>query len=188
MDLSPTPTITEKARQFAEVYHAKQVRKGTGEPYTRHLEEVVQILDEAGIDDVETRILAWLHDVVEDTDATFTDLHQTFGRHTSINVWWLTDTPKEFGNREIRKLIDAERMSKAPNACKAVKLADMISNMKTIVKYDRDFARVYLNEKDHLLHCLSKGLPSPYSRVNKLWQQAFDVWAKAKMELENGEH
>jgi guanosine-3',5'-bis(diphosphate) 3'-pyrophosphohydrolase len=65
----------EKARRFAELAHGLvlnsqgelgQRRKGTNEPYTKHLSEVAKLVAESGGDQAQVAA-AWLHDVVEDT-------------------------------------------------------------------------------------------------------------------------
>lgn len=58
------------ARVIAEHAHDKQKDK-QGSPYIDHVQRVVALADD-GTDDVET--VAWLHDVVEDSTWTLTDL------------------------------------------------------------------------------------------------------------------
>ena len=59
-------SLPRQARMFATAAHRaiEQKRKYTGKCYTVHLEEVAQIVEEAGGSD-EMVAAAWLHDVVE---------------------------------------------------------------------------------------------------------------------------
>ena len=60
----------------------------------------------------------------------------------------LTDISKPFdGNRKTRKEIDRRHLKFATPTAKTIKLADLIDNSKTIVKYDEKFAPVYMAEK-----------------------------------------
>jgi hypothetical protein len=61
-------------------------------------------------------------------------------------------------------------------ACKTIKLADLISNSKSILEHDKDFARVYIKEKELLLEVLTEG-------DTTLYAQAKDIVEKAKREL-----
>lgn len=60
--------IEALARRIAEEAHAGQVDKA-GEPYIGHVSRVA-----ARLDDPLDRAVAWLHDVLEDTDTTLLDL------------------------------------------------------------------------------------------------------------------
>jgi (p)ppGpp synthase/HD superfamily hydrolase len=73
-----TSEVEEHARLFAREAHAGQRNKHDGEPYIRHVERVVEHLRKMGADDI-TLAIAWLHDVVEDTDSTLDDVRNVFG-------------------------------------------------------------------------------------------------------------
>ena len=47
-------------------------------------------------------------------------------------------------------------MEKASPAAQSIKLADLISNSRSIAEHDKDFARIYLDEKERLLEILIK--------------------------------
>lgn len=135
----------------AETKHYGQTRKYTGEPYTNHLKEVADYVSEC-THDLNMICAAWLHDTLEDTDATETQLRALFGDVIVDYVIGLTDVSKlSDGNRALRKKIDAEHMWKQPTEVQIIKCADIISNTKSITEYDPDFARVYLREKQRLL-------------------------------------
>jgi (p)ppGpp synthase/HD superfamily hydrolase len=94
--------IVRKAQVYAMAAHAsvKQVRKYTGEPYIVHPAEVAKIVAGVPGSTPDMVAAAWLHDVVEDTGCTFTDIHMAFGIDIATLVGWLTDVSKpEDGNR-----------------------------------------------------------------------------------------
>jgi (p)ppGpp synthase/HD superfamily hydrolase len=101
---------------------------------------------------------AWLHDVVEDTGCTYTDIHMAFGADIAALVGWLTDVSQpQDGNRAVRKAIDREHTARAPAEAQTIKLADLISNSRSIMTHDPAFAKTYLEEKRLLLAVMTKG-------------------------------
>jgi guanosine-3',5'-bis(diphosphate) 3'-pyrophosphohydrolase len=159
--------IVEKARVFATAAHGAvaQLRKYTGEPYIVHPAEVVSIV--ASVDHTpEMLAAAWLHDTVEDTGVTIETIRAEFGTEVADLVGWLTDVSRpDHGNRAARKAVDRAHSAAAPAAAQTVKLADLISNTKSIMEHDQDFARVYLKEKAMLLEVMTKGDPSLIARA-----------------------
>jgi (p)ppGpp synthase/HD superfamily hydrolase len=168
--------IVERARIFATAAHAAvgQKRKYTGEDYIVHPTEVAGIVRDAGGTDAQIAA-AYLHDVVEDTGVTIEQIEREFGTEITELVSYLTDVSKPSdGNRKVRKTIDRKHTAKAPAAAKTVKLADLISNTQSIVKYDMNFAETYLEEKMELLSVLQHG-GDPV-----LWKQAHTLCKEGK--------
>jgi (p)ppGpp synthase/HD superfamily hydrolase len=154
--------IVEKARVFATAAHAAvgQTRKYTGEPYVVHPIEVSELV--ASVGGTEAMVAAaLLHDVLEDTEVTVDLLEEQFGSGVADLVLWLTDISKpEDGNRSTRKALDRQHSAAAPAAAQTIKVADLISNTRTIVEFDPGFARTYLEEKRLLLEVLTRANPT----------------------------
>jgi (p)ppGpp synthase/HD superfamily hydrolase len=151
--------MVEKARVFATAAHAAcgQLRKYTYEPYIVHPAEVVSIVKTVEHTD-EMLAAAWLHDVVEDTGVTLETVRVEFGAEVAELVGWLTDVSRpDHGNRAARKAIDRAHSAAAPAAAQTVKLADLISNTRSIMAHDEKFAKTYLEEKRLLLAVMTKG-------------------------------
>lgn len=162
--------LVHKAQVYAMAAHAsvKQVRKYTNEPYIVHPAEVARIVAGVPGSTPEMVAAAWLHDVVEDTGCTHTDIHLSFGPEVSALVSWLTDVSKpEDGNRAKRKAIDREHTAQAPAEAQTIKLADLISNSRSIMQYDPEFAKTYLAEKRMLLEVMTKGDPGLHAEASK---------------------
>lgn len=157
----------EHAEAFAKAAHRGQKRKYTGEPYWHHLEEVAQIVKDAG-GSVEMICAAWLHDTVEDCGTKVEQLRATFGDDVAEMVEALTDSTHDKGNRKTRKALDRARLAAASPEIQTIKLADMISNTSSIVERDPDFAVVYLREKAALLEVMTGGHPELYRRASEL--------------------
>lgn len=172
------------ARAFATGAHGAvgQKRKYTGEDYIVHPTEVAEIVAQY-MGTPEQIAAAFLHDVVEDTQVTHAKIKATFGEVVARYVFYLTDiSTKEDGNRRVRKAIDRAHIANAPPEAKMVKLADLISNTKSIVQYDPGFARVYLEEKRALLEVLAEGSEALHARALRILEESIE----ALKERENG--
>jgi (p)ppGpp synthase/HD superfamily hydrolase len=159
----------ERAKVFATAAHAAvgQTRKYTGEPYVVHPLEVASLVESVG--GTEAMVAAaLLHDVLEDTGVTFDLLVEQFGSEVAELVLWLTDVSKpEDGNRSTRKALDRQHSAAAPAAAQTVKVADLISNTRSIVAHDPGFAKVYLEEKRLLLDVLTGADPTLLTMARK---------------------
>lgn len=168
--------IVEKALEFATEAHEGQVRKYTGEPYINHPIDVAQIVSSVP-HTKEMLCAALLHDVIEDCGVTYDEIEEQFGEEIALMVNWLSDRSKPCdGNRAYRKEIDRVWISVADPKAKTIKLADLISNSKSILQHDKEFAKVYLKEKELLLEVLEEG-------DTTLWTLAFCIVRSGLEEL-----
>ena len=150
--------LVDRARVYATEAHQRinHRRKYNNEPYHVHLSAVARLVATV-TDDDEMLAAAWLHDTVEDTQATLEDIEAEFGVQVAELVEELTDVSKPGdGNRVRRKQIDRMHLAQASQRAKTVKLADLIDNCKDITRHDPRFAQVYL--------CLLYTSPSPRDR------------------------
>ncbi len=136
--LSYDPTADEALLDRAYVYamraHRNQTR-ASGDPYFSHPLEVAAILTELKLDDA-TIVTALLHDVIEDTDATKTEIDRLFGAEIGGLVDGLTKIKKL--DLVSKKAEQAENFRKLLIAISSdirvllVKLADRLHNMRTL--------------------------------------------------------
>lgn len=146
--------LTEYASSFAARAHEGQTRKYTGEPYINHPEAVAKIVEDHGGDE-EMIAAAWLHDVVEDTSWTLSDIREAFGDDVATLVDALTEkTTLVDGNRAKRKAMECERLSMVSDRAKTIKVADLLDNLISIVPHDPGFARVFFREASSLIQAL----------------------------------
>ncbi|MDE1153430.1 MAG: HD domain-containing protein [Micavibrio sp.] len=122
-----------RAMTFAAQKHTDQRRKGErAEPYVNHLIEVVDLLvQHTGGADIDLLCAGMLHDTVEDTKTTREELVREFGENVADIVMECTDDkslPK--AERKRLQIVNAPHKS---DAAKMVKMADKISNLKTIL-------------------------------------------------------
>jgi len=162
--------LVDSARVYATEAHQRinHRRKYNNEPYHVHLSAVAKLVASV-TDDAEMIAAAWLHDTVEDTQATLEDIEAAFGQPVAELVEELTDISRPGdGNRAVRKAIDRRHLAQASSRAKTVKLADLIDNCKDITRHDPRFARIYLAEMHSLLEVLQEGDAQLYRRACKL--------------------
>ena len=160
-------TLEDRARTFATAAHAAvgQLRKYTHEPYWVHPAEVAATVKTVAHTEAMVAA-AYLHDVVEDTGVTLELVRAEFGDEVATLVGWLTDVSRpDHGNRAARKAVDRAHTASAPAEAQTVKLADLMSNTRSIVEHDPEFAKVYLAEKRQLLEVMTKGDPELLARA-----------------------
>jgi (p)ppGpp synthase/HD superfamily hydrolase len=168
--------LTEKAEAFCIAAHEaiRQKRKYTGLNYYTHPIEVASMVREVGGTE-EMVAAAYLHDVVEDTGVCLQYIDMIFGGVVGNYVKLLTDVSKpEDGNRAARKKIDRDHIAKAPPEVQTIKLADLISNSRSIEKHDPEFAKVYMKEKSALLEVLCDGDESLYKVASEIVKSYFE--------------
>jgi (p)ppGpp synthase/HD superfamily hydrolase len=170
MSLASTAAIVARFAHQA----VGQKRKYTGDPYWVHPSNVVTLLVGKGLSQ-HAIAAAWLHDTVEDTQITLTDIQLEFGPKVTIYVDWLTERRYPGMNRAARKQHERERLSVAPDEVQSIKLADLIDNTASIVEYDPDFARVYLREKEALLGALDRGHPELRTKAQNVLIEALEA-------------
>ena len=122
------------AYAYGKRMHEGQLRR-SGEPYFTHPVAVAAIMTEQRLDDP-TIITALLHDIIEDTKSTYTEIQRQFGDEvaelvdgvTKLTNLQLSSTESQQAEN-FRKLFMA--MSKDLRVI-LVKLADRLHNMRTI--------------------------------------------------------
>jgi (p)ppGpp synthase/HD superfamily hydrolase len=111
--------VIEQARQVAMAAHKGQTRRGGGDYFTEHVEQVA-----AGVED-RLKPIAYLHDVPEDTRVTLQDLIDAgFPKYVTDAVRLLTHFDNE-PNVEYWG-----RIAKSPDAA-PVKIKDMKNNLSS---------------------------------------------------------
>jgi GTP pyrophosphokinase len=126
--------IIRKAWAFCLQQHEGQ-KRASGEPYIIHPLEVGQVLAEMKMDS--TAIAAGLlHDAVEDTDVTSSEIAKRFGDQVAHIVEGVTKLDKiKFANREDHQAENIRKMLLAMVTdvrVVLIKLADRLHNMRTL--------------------------------------------------------
>ena len=139
--LSPEDVaFVQKALVYAVDCHSGQFRQ-SGEPYIIHPIQVAGILAKLKLDAV-TVACGFLHDVVEDTNASLDDLEREFGHDVRVIVDGVTKLGKvKYKSHEEQLAENHRKMLMAMSQdirVILVKLADRLHNMRTLKHLRKD--------------------------------------------------
>ena len=179
--------ILEKIRDYADKSHGSQLRKYTPERYIVHPVRVMGTCKKY-TSSLPLLAAALLHDVLEDTEVTSTEMAEFLTNLMTkedadktlqlviemTDVYVKADYPQ--WNRRKRKEKEQERIEQTSPEAQTIKYADIIDNSNEIAQQDPDFAPRYLKECLAILKIADKGHPELYtiavetvrSNLNKL--------------------
>lgn len=146
-----------KAKQFALQAHESQ--KYGDYPYSKHLNDVYNILVSFGFDYEEIFVVAWLHDTIEDTHVTYEDIYEDFGKEIADLVYLVTD--KRGKSRSERHQKTYPDIAESPVAT-AVKSADRLANMTNSQHEKEKMFFMYEKEYPYFKETLMKNLNDEY--------------------------
>jgi|AntDeeMinimDraft_6_1070357.scaffolds.fasta_scaffold10908_2 (p)ppGpp synthase/HD superfamily hydrolase len=134
--------VLQRAKDFATEAHKGQ--KYGDSPYTYHLVQVTNVLSRFGFEQEHLHAAAWLHDVVEDTEATLQDVKTIGGSKVEEIVARVTDQPGK--NRRERKAKTYPQIAECVDAT-IIKLADRVANVENCIqKGNRGLLSMYIQE------------------------------------------
>ncbi len=127
--------LVRRAYLFAKEKHKNQFMKCEPKrPFFDHCIAVYNhLIKNISIDYINFDVLvatALLHDVIEDTDASYEDLYKLFGQNVANNVLALTKNKNLPHNEQISESVD--RLKKSSKEARLVKLADRYVNLLDI--------------------------------------------------------
>jgi (p)ppGpp synthase/HD superfamily hydrolase len=160
---------------FATMAHGNQVRKGNEHiPYIAHPVDVMnEVIYYSGlpVKALEiARIIALLHDTVEDTAVTIDDVREQFGDVIADGVAALSKDDSIVEVNDVTKQASLKenlaRLVKAPAYVQCVKLADRVSNLKAFpAMWSRDKISSYLDESKLIADTLGTASEGLYARL-----------------------
>lgn len=132
-----------KAMEFAERKHLGQARDSGQDFYTAHCLVVYQTV-KSRKGDAETLCAALLHDTLEDTDTTYEELVENFGKNVADLVLMVTHTDDNVFPR--LKFTDDKYSDLVPKAM-VIKHADTFVNVSEMYAWTPEQKTKYLNKK-----------------------------------------
>jgi (p)ppGpp synthase/HD superfamily hydrolase len=122
--------MARAALEYARRAHAGQSRKADGAPFIVHPREVASLLHEAGAPD-HLIAAAALHDVIEKTSVTASDLRKRFGNKIATLVLAVTED-EQIAGYTARKAALRDRVAKAGEEALTLFAADKISKAREL--------------------------------------------------------
>ncbi len=124
--------LFDRALIFAARAHSNQHRKGTDVPYITHPVALAVMLIEMGCSD-ELIVAALLHDVIEDTPVTLSEVEAEFGSRVAELVWGVTE-PDRSAPWEARKAQAIHKLRDAPLPIKLLACVDKLHNIRSLAR------------------------------------------------------
>jgi guanosine-3',5'-bis(diphosphate) 3'-pyrophosphohydrolase len=175
-----TTTLPNDALKFATERHSGQTRKDGVTPFIRHPIAVASRLMTAGVRDEAVIAAAFLHDVVEDTEATLAEVEERFGARVASLVAEVSDD-KSLSQAE-RKRLEVEHTASASEGARLIKVADKTENLIDILERPApgwsverqaayfEFARRVVEAASDVHGELVQGFLEVYGKGKERWQ------------------
>ncbi len=151
--------LVTKAAHYAAKAHREHRRKDNITPYINHLAEVAHLLATA---DCAAPVIAagYLHDAIEDVGVTYEMLVDEFGAQIADLVATVTDEKGLL--KAVRKARQVEHAAFASPETAAIKLADKISNLRSLIYAPpQGWGPARLAEYVEWAHLVVSRLPEP---------------------------
>ena len=167
-----------ESKEFAFDAHAGSKPYGPY-PYTKHLNDVYNVLITFGIFEELILVVSWLHDSIEDTQVLYEDIERRFGDRVAKLTFLVTD--KRGTNRRERQLLTYPDLAKDHYA-RLVKLADRIANL-TMTMHDSQ-EKFVMYEKEYPY--FKETLQAEMKVTDEFHDTELKMWAQLEKILEIG--
>lgn len=174
--------ILAAVEAYTDKAHGEQTRKYSPDRYIVHPMRVMRLCGEY-TQSLPVLAAAILHDVLEDTPVTYTELshfleatmphhdaHRTLQLVVELTDVYVKSMYPQW-NRRKRKAAEAKRIRNNSPEAQTIKYADILDNCIGIASQDKDFAPVFLRECRQLLSIMDKGNPQLRKRAEDTIRQ-----------------
>jgi GTP pyrophosphokinase len=165
-----------RAREYALRAHGNQTY-GEIYPYYKHLEDVYNVLIRYGFNEEEHLDLltaSFLHDILEDTSISYSDLKKTFNENVAEIVFCMTD---EMGRGRKEKKTKTYPKTRSNPRSVTLKVADRIANAEFSVKEKSHQADMYRKEFEDFQYNLRI-----HNHITDMWEHLAHVLFSDKNE------
>jgi guanosine-3',5'-bis(diphosphate) 3'-pyrophosphohydrolase len=159
------------ARGFSQKAHGSQTY-GDIYPYYKHLEDVYNVLIEFGFSednpqDLDLLTAAWLHDAMEDSAISYSDIKKEFGQKVAEIVYCMTD---ELGRNRKEKKAKTYPKIRSNKDSVVLKVADRIANVEFSATQNSGHFSMYQKEyEDFEYHLRIHG------HIDNMWERLKEV-------------
>jgi guanosine-3',5'-bis(diphosphate) 3'-pyrophosphohydrolase len=165
------------AANFAATKHRDQRRKDReASPYINHPLALAFVLtnEVGGIADEDVIAAAILHDTIEDTDTSTTEISDLFGLSVLRIVLEVTDDKSL--PKATRKQLQIDHASRLSREAKLVKLADKICNLRDMANSPPlDWSLQRQKEYFDWAKAVVDGLRGTHGKLEELFDQAYNL-------------
>lgn len=156
-------SLIKKAKEFAKKQHGEDKRKyGEKKPYCTHPYAVAERLQQIKTYKNNEIVIAaaYLHDIVEETNAEYEELKSLFNERIANLVNELTSDPLKYSDDEKQSKYLAKakyltnKINKMSEDARVIKLADREHNVSTLAVCPQSFAQRYAKETQYILNHL----------------------------------
>jgi len=160
---------------FVANKHSGQIRKNSKEPYVNHPKRVCDIVKEYEPEDKILMAIALLHDTLEDTNTTYEELADNYGKEVANGVLSLTNDTQE-KERLGKTLYLTNKLNALDKGCLLVKLADRLDNVSDLNSGDRSWSVAYARQTKYILDNLSDKIKTNnhYLIINRIRESIED--------------
>lgn len=161
--------IVSDALDFATKKHKGQYRKGKNKvEYINHPKNVCKLITRFKGNSKNIEILkaaAILHDTLEDTDTSYSELVNKFGVNVASLVLELT-TDNDMKNKLGKAKYLAIKMKNMTNYALDIKLCDRLDNIEDLHKTNMTFTDKYINETLYIIRFLIENRKLTSTQIN----------------------
>lgn len=122
-----------RALEYCAKAHEGQFRKASDIPFASHPSSVGFILHSTGYTE-EVVIAGILHDVIEDTEVSFSNIEELFGLTVAGLVEGVTER-QDFSSWEEKKEDYLKKIDSSSPEVKAISAADLLDNCRSLVRF-----------------------------------------------------
>jgi guanosine-3',5'-bis(diphosphate) 3'-pyrophosphohydrolase len=161
----------KKAMAFAQKAHAAQ-SYGVIYPYTKHLEDVYKVLLKFGFTeekDLDILVASWLHDSIEDTATSYSDLKKDFGEDIAEIVYGVTD---EMGRNRKEKKVKTYPKTRANPMSVILKVADRIANVEFSLTQEDESSFIGMYRKEFADFQYNLRI---YRQIDPMWEYLAEI-------------
>lgn len=155
MPTLPLTDIEKRAWEYAKLKHHGVFRKFQGASYFEgHVAKVFGLLKQVDTDPT-LGCAALLHDTIEDTDATWEDIKEIFGKRVANFVQELTSDEEKI-NLKGKKDYLLDKMVEMSDGALLIKLCDRLQNISDSYNASERFRDNYYKETRYIIDSLKK--------------------------------
>lgn len=163
----------DDVKNFVKIKHAGQFRKYSNVPYHEHCFDVYNMLIDCGFFDTDMLYAALLHDIIEDTNTTLSELEEFGFNYRVLKYVRILTCDNHNKNPFYKSKYIANCLIYYATTC--IKVADRLCNTLDFCKAGKiKYAKIYFHKVDILFYYLS--LEDEDTSIKNLYSKVMEVY------------